>query len=89
MPQNRKRSGSLDTAGWVFWAVAFVLFAIGFNIAALKIRTSDASVFSVISLATVLAAVAAAVVSWVVNSVMQQVAKRRRIAERKAVKRRR
>jgi len=82
-----KQSWTFDAAGWPFWFVLFALFVVVFIIVGLKVRDKDTALYSVLGLAAVLAATTAAIVSWAVNSILQQIAKRKKIAERKSLKR--
>ncbi len=87
MAKQTKRKWTLDAAGWPFWFFLFVVFGAVFIFAGLKLRDKDTALYSILGLSAVLAATSAAIVSWIVNSILQYVAKRRRIAERKAAKR--
>jgi len=85
--KKEKQNWTFDAAGWPFWFVLFFIFAIVFIYIGIKFRDKDTALYSVLGLAAVLGATSAAIVSWAVNSVLQYIAKRRRIAEKKTSKR--
>ena len=79
----------LDTAGWPFWLISFIVFLIPFGYFGYVLRYEQAPIGSVVAVVVMAAAVTAGIFTWAVNTVMMYRAKRRHIQERKLAKKRR
>lgn len=67
----KKRSGPVDSVGWVFWLVCFGIFAVPSIYLMLQYTYEDTTLWGPIMFGIVLAATCAGITSWLVNSALQ------------------
>lgn len=79
----------IDTAGWPFWLITFIVFLIPFGYLGYVLRYEQAPIGSVVGVVVMAAAVAAGIFTWGVNTALTHRSKRRHIQERKLAKKRR
>lgn len=83
MPKPPKKSSWLDTAGWTFWFVVFLVLVGPSWYVFWLIRYTRSHWSSTVILAIVAAAVGAGLISWAVNTLIQYRQKRQRTLQRK------
>jgi len=88
-PTKVNAASLLDTAGWPFWVITFIVFLIPFGYLGYVLRYEQAPIGSVVAVVVMAAAVTAGIFTWAVNTVVMYRAKRRHIQERKLAKKRR
>lgn len=82
-----KKHTQIETVGWKFWLVAFVVLIVPGYLALLPITRESTPWYALAAGGVVFAAIGAGVVSWAVNSLLQYRVRKRRHAERKSKKR--
>jgi hypothetical protein len=84
----KKGSFEFDAAGWLFWIIVFAILVGPAIYGSFKIVYDRTSRLIPFAMGVVGAAIGAGVVSWAVNAVVQRRRKKKRLAERKKIKKR-
>ncbi len=76
----KKATALLESLGWVFWTIVFVILSVPLIYVCFKAVRPDEPWFVPISLGLISAAFSAAIVTWAANSTLQAVNARKAAA---------
>jgi len=84
----KQRQGRIDSVGWVFWFIAFLVLLAPAIYFCIQIVDEDKELPIPVAMGVLLALFLAAIVSWIVNTILQTIAKRKYTNTRKKAKKR-